>query len=175
MSAADSIQFELIEDIADLDFSRGRIAGEADGSTLFIDGSAGGDGQATLFDQYNSFLSFRKTEYLVIDDGADSSEIFELVTGDPTANTWANEVYVAKGGTGTDSITVNVGGTDHVFLGGSTDTVTVADTGFSANDKVTVHNIGSGDKIIYGGTEHSLAASTNMVEITDSGITEFTI
>ena len=175
LSNADSIQFELVEDIADLDFSRGRIAGEADGSTLFIDGSAGGDGQATLFDQYNSFLSFRKTEYLVIDDGADSSEIFELVTGDPTANTWANEVYVAKGGTGTDSITVNVGGTDHVFLGDSTDTVTVADTGFSANDKVTVHNIGSGDKIIYGGTEHSLAASTNMVEITDSGITEFTI
>ena len=74
-----------------------------------------------------------------------------------------------------DSITVDVGGTDHVFLGGSTDTVTVADTGFGANDKVTVHDIGSGDKIIYGGTEHSLAASTNMVEITESGITEFTI
>ena len=52
----DSVKFELVEDIADLNFSRGEIAGEGEGSTLFID--AGDKGAATLFDQYNDFLSF---------------------------------------------------------------------------------------------------------------------
>ena len=61
-----------------------RIAGEMDGSTLEI--TTAGKGDATLFDQYNDFLSFRKTEYLVIDDGATADEVFELVTDDPTSN-----------------------------------------------------------------------------------------
>ena len=37
-----------------LNFSRGKIAGEADGNTLFITSETSGD--ATLFDQYNDFL-----------------------------------------------------------------------------------------------------------------------
>ena len=47
----------------DLDLSRGQIAGERADSTLFVDGTASGSGQATLFDQYNDFV-FRQTEYL---------------------------------------------------------------------------------------------------------------
>ena len=80
VSSEDSIQFELVNDMHELDFTRTRIAGEINGSTLEI--TAGGKGDATLFDQYNEFLSFRKTEYLVIDDGATADEVFELVTGD---------------------------------------------------------------------------------------------
>ena len=80
VSSEDSIQFELVNDMDELDFTRTRIAGEMDGSTLEI--TAGGKGDATLFDQYNEFLSFRKTEYLVIDDGATADEVFELVTGE---------------------------------------------------------------------------------------------
>ena len=60
---ADSVQFELVNDMAELDFSRIQIAGEKAGSTLQITAS-NGNGEATLFDQYNDFLSFRKTEYL---------------------------------------------------------------------------------------------------------------
>ena len=81
-SSEDSIQFELVNDMDELDFTRTTIAGEMDGSTLEI--STAGKGDATLFDQYNDFLSFRKTEYLVIDDGATADEVFELVTGDAT-------------------------------------------------------------------------------------------
>ena len=76
-----------------LNFTRGKIAGEADGKTLFISSETSGD--ATLFDQYNDFLTWR-TSYLVIDDGATSNEVFELVTGDASANSWENEIYIAK-------------------------------------------------------------------------------
>ena len=136
----DSVKFELVEDIADLNFSRGEIAGEGEGSTLFID--AGDKGAATLFDQYNDFLSFRKTEFLVIDDGATSNEVFELVTGDPTDESWANEIYVADDAGG--DMAVDVGGVDHIFLGSGADNVMVdLDDILSANGSVTIHNIDS--------------------------------
>ena len=66
-------------------------------------------GDAKLFDQYNDFLTWRKTEYLVIDDGATSNEVFATATR--LTNTWENEIYVAKN-TG-DSINVLEGGEDH--------------------------------------------------------------
>ena len=79
VSDEDSVQFELATDMEQLNFTRGRMAGEADGNSLFITSATSGD--AKLFDQYNDFLTWRKTEYLVIDDGATSNEVFELVTG----------------------------------------------------------------------------------------------
>ena len=149
----DSVKFELVEDIADLNFSRGKIAGEKDGSTLFID--AGDKGAATLFDQYNDFLSFRKTEFLVIDDGATSNEVFELVTGDPTDESWANEIYVADDAGG--DMAVDVGGVDHIFLGSGADKVMVdLDDILSANGSVTIHNIDSSSDTLEVG-EGSLA------------------
>ena len=85
VSDEDSVQFELATDMDQLNFTRGRIAGEADGNSLFITSATSGD--AKLFDQYNDFLTWRKTEYLVIDDGATSNEVFELVTDDASTNT----------------------------------------------------------------------------------------
>ena len=113
-----------------------------DGSSLFITSTASGD--AKLFDQYNDFLTWRKTEYLVIDDGATSNEVFELVTGDASTNSWENEIYVAKN-TG-ESINVLEGGEDHVFLGAGNDTVEITASLLQASatsdgDSVTIRNV----------------------------------
>ena len=49
ISEDDSVQFELVNSIAELDFSRIQVAGEMDGSTLQITAS-GNKGEAQLFD-----------------------------------------------------------------------------------------------------------------------------
>ena len=58
VSDEDSVQFELVTDMEQLNFTRGKIAGEADGSTLFITSTSSGD--ATLFDQYNDFITLEE-------------------------------------------------------------------------------------------------------------------
>ena len=164
-SDADSVQFELVNDMAELDFSRIQIAGEKAGNTLQITAS-NGNGEATLFDQYNDFLEFRKTEYLVIDDGATANEVFELVTDDAMAdasgNEWDNEVYVANAGG--DSITVNAGGEDHVFLGSGADTVNLG-SDLGSGGSVTVHNLGAGDKVMFQGADRA-EATADSIEVT---------
>ena len=177
-SSEDSIQFELVNDMGELDFSRTTIAGEMDGSTLKI--STVGKGDATLFDQYNDFLSFRKTEYLVIDDGATADEVFELVTGDatdPSGNSWENEVYVAK--SGTDSIDVDAGGLDHVYLATGGDTVDVVGA-LDSDDTVFIHNVdvdASGtdaDTIkIAGNTVTNIGSGHTLVVIDDGGAVSY--
>ena len=132
----DAVQFELVNSIDELTFTRTRVAGEKDGSTLQID-AAGDKGSATLFDQYNEFLDFRKTEFLVLDDGATRDEVFALVTETDDglsspfpatprgveSNNWDNEIYVAHADS---EMTVDLGGTDYVFLGDDqANTVTV--------------------------------------------------
>jgi len=77
-----------------------------------------------LFDQYNEFLDFRKTEFLVLDDGATRDEVFALVTDTDHGTmdsisrrkeiSWDNEIYVAHAN---EAMTVDLGGTDYVFLG----------------------------------------------------------
>ena len=153
VSDEDSVQFELATDMEQLNFTRGRMAGEADGNSLFITSATSGD--AKLFDQYNDFLTWRKTEYLVIDDGATSNEVFELVTGDASTNNWENEIYVAKN-TG-ESINVLEGGEDHVFLGAGNDTVSIDQTSLAAasatsdGDSVTIRNVDVANDSIYVG------------------------
>ena len=165
VSSADSVQFELVNDMTELDFSRIQIAGEKAGSTLQITAS-NGNGEATLFDQYNEFLSFRKTEYLVIDDGATANEVFELVTDDAMAdasgNEWDNEIYVANAGG--DSITVNAGGEDHVFLGSGADTVNLG-SNLGSGGSATVHNLGAGDKVMFQGVDRA-EATADSIEVT---------
>ena len=172
ISSDDSIQFELVNDMHELDFTRTEIAGEMDGSTLKI--NTAGKGDATLFDQYNDFLSFRKTEYLVIDDGATADEVFELVTGDatdPSGNSWENEVYVAK--SGTDSFDVDAGGLDHVYLANGADTVDVVGT-LSSGDTVFIHGVDASgtdaDTIkVAGSTVTTIGSTHTLVVIDDSG------
>lgn len=160
VSSEDSIQFELVNDMHELDFTRTRIAGEIDGSTLEI--KAGGKGDASLFDQYNEFLSFRKTEYLVIDDGATADEVFELVTSDASGNSWENEVYVGHGDmTGFNAMEVDEGGIDHVYLGSGTETVNL--DGLSAGDSVTIHGISGSDTVNIGSNAADAHAAETIV------------
>jgi len=122
-SDSDAVQFELVNSIDELTFTRTKVAGEKEGSTLKID-AAGDKGSASLFDQYNEFLDFRKTEFLVLDDGATRDEVFALVTDTDHGTmdsisrrkeiSWDNEIYVAHAN---EAMTVDLGGTDYVFLG----------------------------------------------------------
>ena len=84
--------------------------------------SDGTDSSVQLFDQYNDF-EFRRTEFLVIDDGATADEIFELHTSvDANIKSWDNEIRVASD---RKKRVESVGGEDHVFLGSGQDTVKV--------------------------------------------------
>ena len=144
--AGDTVRFESVESLGDLTFSRTKILGEKAGNTLEI--SDGTDSSVQLFDQYNDFLEFRRTEFLVIDDGATADEIFELHTSaDANISSWDNEIYVASDSGG--ELTVDVGGEDHVFLGSGQDTVKVnvmdAMMASYGNFSVTVNDIGSND------------------------------
>ena len=58
---------------------RGRMAGEADGNSLFISSATSGMPSCLI-----STMTSSPGEdwYLVIDDGATSNEVFELVTDD---------------------------------------------------------------------------------------------
>ena len=169
-SDEDTVQFELAEEMYDLDLSRGQIAGERADSTLFIDGTASGSGKATLFDQYNDFAFFRQTEFLMIDDGATANEIFEIADGtDITA--WQNEVYVAKSTGGV--INVVAGGQDHVFLddtSGAADNVVVGTV--NADHHVVIHNFETGDKVNGAVvSEASSGAGSDMLMVTGDGST----
>lgn len=145
-SSDDTVQFELADEMFQLDFTRGNIAGEASDSTLFIASEAGvGAGEATLFDQYNDFLPFRQTEYVMIGDGATADEIFEIADG-TDIKSWHNEVYVADSDGGT--INVVAGGEDHVFLEASNDIDNiVVGTVASGDNEVVIHNFGANDTV----------------------------
>ena len=152
--AGDTVKFESVESLGDLSFSRTKILGEKAGNTLEI--SDGTDSSVQLFDQYNDFLEFRRTEFLVIDDGATADEIFELHTSaDANIQSWDNEIYVASDSGG--ELKVDVGGLDHVFLGSGQDTVKVdvmdALMGHDGNFSVTVNDIGIDDILDTGGED----------------------
>ena len=177
----DAVQFELVQSIEELTFNRTKIAGEKDGSTLEI--STTGKGSVTLFDQYNDFLDFRKTEYLVIDDGATSNEVFELVTSDDSgggmfemarkgmgSNDWDNGIYVAHKG---EAMTVDLGGTDYVFLGDDmANEVTVDIDQILSSGSGTVYVSGiEGDNLVVNGVGDSTAIvdAYNSVKTTEHG------
>lgn len=144
-SAADTVQFELVDEMFELDFSRGNIAGEAKDSTLFIASEIGANaGEATLFDQYNAWLPFRQTEYVMIGDGATADEIFEIADGSDIT-TWHNEVYVADSDGG--DINVVAGGEDHVFLEDSSDIDNIVVGTVASDDEVVIHNFGANDTV----------------------------
>ena len=140
--AGDTVVFESVNSIGELTFARTKILGEKEGSTLTI--SDGETSSVELFDQYNDFLEFRRTEFLVIDDGATRSEIFELYTSDDAnIDSWDNEIYVADE---EDAITVDVGGTDYVFLGDDvTNSATINLDEITSSGSVTVSGIEGGN------------------------------
>ena len=83
-----------------------------------------------MFDNYNTYLDFRRVEYLTVEDGANNNEVYEIVTNTNLAH-WDNEIYVADGGTSH----VMVGGIDHMIGSDKADTVNLilSDVGGSAD------------------------------------------
>ena len=140
-------------------FTRGKHRNEEDGNTLFITDKQGGN-ETVLFDNYNSYLDFRRVEYLTVEDGANNNEIYEIVTTDnANITTWDNEIYVTNGG----ATKVRVGGDDYVIGSSKADAVsldlgdltggtgdasgTIDLSGLTSADTVTVTaNISSTDK-----------------------------
>ena len=163
-SDSDAVQFELVNSIDELTFTRTKIAGEKDGSTLQID--AGGKGSALIYDQYNDFLDFRKTEFLVIDDGATRDEVFALITdGEDSDDEWDNGIYVAHGN---EAMTVDLGGTDYVFLGddpANQVTVDIDDILYGEDSgSVTVEGIAGDNLVVTGYGASDVEAAYNAVK-----------
>ena len=51
-----------------------------------------------MFDNYNTYLDFRRVEYLTVEDGANNNEVYEIVTSaSKNIADWDNEIYVAYG------------------------------------------------------------------------------
>merc|ERR1711907_751228 len=120
-----------VNSVSDLIFERKQVRNEADGNSLSIKDSVTGN-ETILFDNYNTYLDFRRVEYLTVEDGANNNEVYEIVTNTNLGG-WDNEIYVANGGTSN----VMVGGIDHMIGSAKADTVNLilSDiTGTTADD-----------------------------------------
>jgi hypothetical protein len=149
-SDADAVNFNSATSVSDLTFERKAVRNEADGNSLSIKDSATGE-ETILFDNYNTYLDFRRVEYLTVEDGANNNEVYEIVTSaSKNITDWDNEIYVAYGNTSTD---VAVGGTDYIFgtsqadlvnlyldgiIGSSDEVATIDLSGLNGSDTVNV-------------------------------------
>jgi len=147
-SDADAVNFNSVDKVSDLIFERKAVRNEADGNSLSIKDSVTGE-ETILFDNYNTYLDFRRVEYLTVEDGANNNEVYEIVTNTNLGD-WDNEIYVAYGNTSTD---VAVGGDDYIFgtsqadlvnlyldgiIGSSDEVATIDLSGLNGSDTVNV-------------------------------------
>jgi hypothetical protein len=148
-SDADAVNFNSATSVSDLTFERKAVRNEADGNSLSITDSGGNE--TILFDNYNTYLDFRRVEYLTVEDGANNNEVYEIVTSaNKNITDWDNEIYVAYGNTSTD---VAVGGDDYIFgssqadlvnlyldgiIGTSDEVATIDLSGLDSSDTVNV-------------------------------------
>ena len=152
----DAVNFNSVDSVSELSFRRGELRNEEEGNSLFIGDGSGNE--TVLFDNYNQYLSFRRVEYLTVEDGANNDEIYEIVTGDNLSD-WDNEIYVSNGG----DVDVELGGIDHIIgssqadnfninlsdLVGEGKSGTVHVSGLDSDDSITVDSaglIGSSDQ-----------------------------
>jgi hypothetical protein len=151
--SVDAVNFNSVDSVSELTFRRGELRNEEDGNSLFIRTTDGGN-ETVLFDNYNEYLDFRRVEFLTVEDGANNSEIYEIVTDASNAIKnleWDNEIYVANGG----NMDVELGGIDYVIgATGTQDTINfkLADIVSAGNDEsvVNLSNLSSadGDKLV---------------------------
>ena len=141
--AGDTVVFESVNSIDELTFARTKILGEKEGSTLTI--SDGETSSVELFDQYNDFLEFRRTEFLVIDDGATETKSSSSTHRTMPTSTAGITRFTSQ--MKEDAITVDVGGTDYVFLGDDdTNSATINLDEITNSGSVTVSGI-EGDNL----------------------------
>jgi hypothetical protein len=168
--SVDAVNFNSVDSVSELTFRRGELRNEEDGNSLFISTTDGGN-ETVLFDNYNEYLDFRRVEFLTVEDGANNSEIYEIVTDASNAIKnleWDNEIYVANGG----NMDVELGGIDYVIgATGTQDTINfkLADIVSAGNDEsvVNLSNLSSAD----GDTLVATDASSYMSD-TDKGLLE---
>ena len=172
----DSVQFAGASDIGQLSFERTSIRNEGSDSTLKITvDNSGLDGDVAndvvfLFDQFNEQMTFRQVEHLVLDDGWDAGEMWNLLVGDTDDGT---ETITATG-----SLDIMVGGSDeassfvlgegtahgddvagmsgsvdqiHQFVSGE-DEIDLSALGITADDGVTMTSNGDGGTLIHDDT-----------------------
>jgi hypothetical protein len=146
-SDADAVNFNSATSVSDLTFERKAVRNEADGNSLSIK-DAGGK-ETILFDNYNTYLEFRRVEYLTVEDGANNDEVYEIVTNTNLGG-WDNEIYVADGGT----TAIKLGGQDYIVGSSKADTFTfsLGDIAGGSSDEVATIDLlqlGSGDSITF--------------------------
>ena len=172
----DSVQFAGASDIGQLSFERTSIRNEGSDSTLKITvDNSGLDGDVAndvvfLFDQFNEQMTFRQVEHLVLDDGWDAGEMWNLLVGDTDGGT---ETITATG-----SLDVMVGGSDeassfvlgegaahgddvagmsgsvdqiHQFVSGE-DEIDLSALGITADNAVSMTSNGNGGTLIHDAT-----------------------
>jgi hypothetical protein len=146
-SESDAVNFNSVNSVSDLIFERKQVRNEADGNSLSIKDSVDGN-ETILFDNYNTYLDFRRVEYLTVEDGANNDEVYEIVTN-TNLGVWDNEIYVADGGT-TD---IKLGGHDYIVGSSKADTFkfSLGDIVGSADAEGTIDllQLGSGDAITF--------------------------
>jgi len=175
----DSVQFigntSIATNIGQFSFERTKLRNEDEGNTLKITADYDKDGTVDdtvfLFDQFNEEQPFRQVEQLLLDDGWDPDEAWNLITGQtfnyeaqdgsPANMDWhigtaGHDVMVTRD-TGDSWIDLN-GEADLVVLGEGKDTVSIV------TDNYNYHVPGS-----FYNSEESGFGSVNWSEASDSG------
>jgi hypothetical protein len=194
---SDSITLFSAENIGQLTFTRTHIKNEDYLNTLKIDVDYDNDGNDDdtlfVFDQYNQNLGFRSVEQLLLDDGFNSDEIWNLVAGDFSADGKVDEYTGSSGqdilmaGLASSSVLYGGNGQD-VMIGenimhegnrieretifelgardddGAWDQVADIIQGFGSGDQLDLSNLGIYDNADLSAQGNSLYATVDAVE-----------
>ena len=181
---SDAITLSSAKSIDELSFSRTQIASEYWDNTLKIDVTYDSGAEDTLyvFDHYNQDLSSRAVEQLFLDDGWDSSEIWNLIVGDVNLATGIDEytgtagqdILIAGttksslyGGDGQDILIGDQRGQETIFELGNRDSAwdQVADIieGFGTGDHLDLSALGISD-------ETEIKVNGNQLQLTDDTV-----
>ena len=169
-SESDAVNFNSVNSVSELIFERKQVRNEADGNSLSIKDSVNGN-ETILFDNYNTYLDFRRVEYLTVEDGANNDEVYEIVTN-TNLGVWDNEIYVADGGT-TD---IKLGGHDYIVGSSKADTFnfSLGDIVGSADAEGTIDllQLGSGDAITFTdpGSDLTTAEGTSLNNLLQASV-----
>ena len=142
---SDSINLSSASNIDQLTFTRTEIKNEYWGNTLQIDVDYDDNGSVDdtiyVFDHYNQDLGFRAVEQLLLDDGWDSHEIWNLVVGDMYAEGTVDEYDEYTGSTGQDILMSGIASCS-VLYGGNGQDIMIGDQRDEADFK-TVFELGA--------------------------------
>ena len=141
--AGDSVALAGLTRIDSVEFERTAIRFEDDEATLRMT-TTNADGTSEfvhIFDHYNEDLPFRQVEQLLLDEGWEDDQIWNLVSGTngETGDVLTGGAYrdVLVGGSGDDVLTSG-GGIDVMQGGAGSDTFVLGDSGY-AGDVADAH------------------------------------